>query len=157
MFPTMTIASMNPAAIQWLTIHCTATPEGRANTAAEVTAWDIERFGQPSYHRVFCLDGSVHQTLREDQRGAHTGGHNTGNIGFSYVGGTECMNAGGKPKDTRTAAQKAALEREVRDFLKRHPHAKIRGHREWPGVAKACPSFDVRAWLKSIGLGAYSA
>jgi N-acetyl-anhydromuramyl-L-alanine amidase AmpD len=113
----------------------------------------MERFGQPSYHYVVCLDGSVHQTLREDQRGAHTGGHNTGNIGISYVGGTATMNAGGKPKDTRTPKQQGALEVFVRDFLKRHPNAKVRGHRDWPGVSKACPSFDVKAWLTARGLG----
>jgi hypothetical protein len=29
--------------IKYLTVHCTATPEGRDNTAAEVTQWDIAR------------------------------------------------------------------------------------------------------------------
>lgn len=149
----MSIAYMNPAGIKFLTIHCTATPEGRDNTVAEVTAWDKERFGQPSYHYVVELDGDVVQTLREDQVGAHVGRNNTGNIGISYVGGTTTLNAGGKPKDTRTPKQQAALEVFVRNFLARHPKAKIRGHRDWPGVAKACPSFDVKAWLTARGLG----
>jgi N-acetylmuramoyl-L-alanine amidase len=99
----------------------------------------------------------VHATLRDDQLGAHTGKHNTGNLGISYVGGTECMNAGGKPKDTRTAAQKAGLERQIRAWLKAHPTIKrIRGHRQWPAVSKACPSFDVPTFLREIGLGAYA-
>jgi N-acetyl-anhydromuramyl-L-alanine amidase AmpD len=146
---------MDPAAISVVTMHCTATPEGRPNTAEEVTRWDIERFGQPSYHWVICLDGSIHQTLREDQRGAHVGGHNTGNLGISYVGGTASLNAGGKPKDTRTDAQKASQEKLLREIIGRHPHIKIRGHRDWPGVTKACPSFDTHAWLNSVGLGAH--
>lgn len=146
---------MDPNAIQFVTLHCTATPEGRPNTAEEVTQWDIERFGQPSYHYVICLDGSVHQTLREDQRGCHTALHNTGNLGISYVGGTACMNAGGQPKDTRTPEQKAAQEKVIRDILTRHPHVKIRGHRDWPHVAKACPSFDAKTFLNSIGLGGH--
>lgn len=149
------IAAMDPRAIKFLTIHCTATPEGRDNTAAEVTRWDVERFGQASYHHVIALGGLVVRTLQDNQRGAHTGGHNTGNIGVSYVGGTACMNAGGKPKDTRTAAQKTSLEKVVRDYIARFPGIKIRGHRDWPNVAKACPSFDVHAWLNSIGLGAH--
>src|SRR6476619_5314340 len=93
-----------------ITIHCTATPEGRDNTAAEVTRWDIDRFGQPSYHAVVELDGDVVRTLADDKKGAHTGGHNTSNLGISYVGGTTSLNAGAKPKDTRTEAQKAGLE-----------------------------------------------
>lgn len=151
----MPIAAMNANAINFITIHCTATPEGRDNKAAEVTRWDIERFGQPSYHYVIELDGDVVQTLRENQRGAHTGGHNTGNLGVSYVGGTTTLNAGGTPKDTRTPAQKTAMEALVRRLLAAHPNAKVRGHRDWPRVAKACPSFDTKAWLTSIGLEAH--
>ena len=135
--------------IKNLTIHCTATPEGRDNTAAEVTRWDIERFGQPSYHIVIELDGDAVRTLPDDKRGAHTGGNNTGNIGISYVGGTEKLNAGGKPKDTRTKAQKETMRKLVLEYQKKYPGIRVRGHREWPKVAKACPSFDVQAWLKA--------
>lgn len=133
--------------IKYLTIHCTATPRGRANTAEEVTAWDIKRFGQPSYHWVIELDGAVRRTLQDDQKGAHVANHNTGNVGISYVGGTETMAAGGKPADTRTPEQKAALKRLVEMYKERYPGIVIRGHRDWPGVTKACPSFDVSAWL----------
>lgn len=135
--------------IKYLTIHCTATPEGRDNTASEVTAWDIARFGQPSYHHVIELDGNAVRTLNDDQKGAHVAGHNTGNIGISYVGGTETLNAGGEPKDTRTTAQKAALKRLVQEYQAKYPGLIVRGHREWPDVHKACPSFDVSAWLRA--------
>lgn len=135
--------------IKYLTIHCTATPEGRDNTAKEVTQWDIERFGQPSYHWVIELDGDAVRTLNDDQRGAHVAKNNTGNIGISYVGGTTTLNAGAKPKDTRTPAQKATLKRLVQEYQKKYPGLIVRGHREWPGVNKACPSFDVAAWLKA--------
>lgn len=135
--------------IKYLTIHCTATPRGRDNTAKEVTQWDIERFGQPSYHHVIELDGEAVRTLRDDQRGAHTANHNTGNIGISYVGGTESLNAGGKPADTRTKAQKETMKRLVEEYKTKYPGLIVLGHREWPGVNKACPSFDVHAWLKA--------
>jgi N-acetylmuramoyl-L-alanine amidase len=151
----MAIAWIDPNKIKFITIHCTATPEGRDNTAAEVTRWDIELFGQPSYHHVFELDGDDVQTLRYDQRGAHVGKNNTGNIGLSYVGGTATMNSGAKPKDTRTDAQKRAMEARLRELLNRYPNAKVRGHRDWLGTKKACPSFDVKTWLTSIGLGKY--
>lgn len=149
----MPIAAMDPHGIKFITVHCTATPEGRPNTAAEVTQWDIARFGQPSYHYVIDLNSHIEQTLRHDQRGAHVGGHNTGNIGISYVGGTATMAAGGQPKDTRTPGQKEAMKVLLTRLIGIWPAAKIRGHRDWPGVNKACPSFDVHSWLKDVGLG----
>ena len=138
---------MDATKITHLTVHCAATPEGRDNTAEEVTQWDIARFNQPSYHWVVELDGKKVQTLRDDQKGAHTAKNNTGNIGVCYVGGTESLNSGGKPKDTRTDAQKKALKSIILSYKKKFPGISILGHNEWPGVVKACPSFDVSAWL----------
>lgn len=135
--------------IKTLTIHCAATPEGRANTAKEVNQWDIDKFGQVSYHWVIELDGKAVRGLLDTQKGCHTGMHNTGNIGICYVGGTETLNAGGKPKDTRTPAQKATMKRLVQEYKKSHPKIVVLGHRDWPAVTKACPSFNVKAWLKS--------
>lgn len=131
--------------IRFLTIHCAATPEGRDVKAETITAWDKDKFGQTSYHWVIELDGSQHRTLRDDQRGAHTGGHNTGNIGICYVGGVDRQNKA--PKDTRTRAQKETLRTLIRTYQDRYPGIVVRGHRDWPGVKKACPSFDVGAWV----------
>jgi N-acetylmuramoyl-L-alanine amidase len=133
--------------IKFLTIHCAATPEGRDNTAEEVKQWDIDRFGQPSYHWVIELDGNAVRHLEDKRKGAHVGGHNTGNIGICYVGGTMGRNAGFKPKDTRTKKQKEKLRTLVRTYQKRYPGIVVLGHNEWPGVTKACPSFNVSKWL----------
>ena len=131
--------------IKFLTIHCAATPEGRHVDAATISAWDKAKFGQTSYHHVIELDGKRVQTLKDDQKGAHVGGANTGNIGVCYVGGCDkAMN----PKDTRTPAQKASMKAVIEEYKARYPGIIIRGHRDWPGVKKACPSFDVAAWLK---------
>jgi N-acetylmuramoyl-L-alanine amidase len=135
--------------VRFLTLHCAATPEGRAHSAEEVTRWDAERFGQPSYHWVVTLDGVAHRTLPDEQRGAHVGAHNSGNIGICHVGGMDA--AMRKSKDTRTGAQRQTRLRLVRDYQAEHPGIVVLGHRDWPGVAKACPSFDVRAWLKAEG------
>ena len=136
----MTAAWMDPHKITHLTIHCAATLEGRDIKAETVGQWDIEKFGQISYHWVVTLDGIAHRTLRDDQRGAHTGGHNTGNIGICYVGGVDAKMT---PKDTRTPAQKATLRRLVAEYRDRFPALRVLGHRDWPDVKKACPSFDV--------------
>jgi len=84
------------------------------------------------------------RTLRDDQKGAHVGGANTGNIGICYVGGVD---KNGNPKDTRTPEQKTSLRTLIRTYQERYSGIVIRGHRDWPKVAKACPSFDVSKWI----------
>lgn len=132
--------------VKFLTIHCAATPDGRPVSAAIVTAWDKAKFGQTSYHWVIELDGTTVRTLRDDQKGAHVGGKNTGNIGICYVGGMDKRMTA--PKDTRTPEQKRALATLIRTYQDRYPGIIVRGHRDWPGVAKACPSFDVADWIR---------
>jgi N-acetyl-anhydromuramyl-L-alanine amidase AmpD len=75
-------------------------------------------------------------------------GHNSTSRHIVYVGGVAID--GKTPKDTRTPEQSRALEDYVRDFHSRFPSVKIVGHNEL--AAKACPSFGVQAWLKSIGI-----
>lgn len=133
--------------IRFLTIHCAATPQGRDVKAATISKWDQDKFGQTSYHWVVELDGTAVRTLPDTAKGAHVGGANSGNIGICYVGGVDSRNAA--PIDTRTPAQKATLARLVREYQAQVPGLVVRGHREWPGVRKACPSFDVAAWLKA--------
>ncbi|MFT8555387.1 MAG: N-acetylmuramoyl-L-alanine amidase [Zymomonas mobilis] len=144
---------MDDKKIHFITVHCAGTPRGRNNKAAEVSSWDIARFGEISYHHVIELDGNDVQTLRYNQRGAHVHLENTGNIGICYVGGDE---NDGKvpptPADTRTDAQKKALANRLRALKKLYPNAKILGHRDWPNVKRACPSFDVASFLKEIDL-----
>ncbi len=132
--------------VKYLTVHCAATPAGRHVTADMISKWDQAKFGQTSYHWVIELDGKAVRTLRDDQKGAHVGKNNTGNIGICYIGGVDKNNV--KPEDTRTPEQKKALATLLRTYMERYPGIVIRGHRDWPGVAKACPSFDVATWIK---------
>ena len=50
--------------------------------------------------------------------------------------------------DDDTPEQREALAAYVRDFHRRFPSARIVGHNEL--AAKACPSFDVQRWLKTV-------
>lgn len=132
--------------VKFLTIHCAATPEGRDVKAATVSQWDIARFGQVSYHWLVELDGTAVRTLDDTRKGAHVGGANTGNIGVCYVGGCD---KGMSPKDTRTPAQNRALRAIIRNYQSQYPGLIVLGHRDWPKVKKACPSFSVTQWLKA--------
>lgn len=136
--------------IRWLTVHCAATPEGRDVRPDTIAAWDKAKFGQESYHWIITLDGAMHRRLKDSERGAHTGGHNTGNIGVCYVGGMDKTMS--KPRDTKTPMQERALITLIRTYRARYPGIKILGHRDWPGVKKACPSFDVEEWMIETGI-----
>lgn len=130
-------------------LHCAATPEGRDFTVADIDRWHRQRkFDGIGYHYVIYRDGSVHPGRPVERQGAHCTGHNARSIGVCYIGG--CAADGKTPKDTRTPAQRKALERLVRELMGKYPRATVHGHNEF--AAKACPSFDVHKWLKETGI-----
>jgi N-acetyl-anhydromuramyl-L-alanine amidase AmpD len=110
---------------------------------------------------VILPNGKVEIGRGDDAVGAHVEGFNSRSWGISIVGG---LDAKGKPANTMTPAQEAALERELRAALKKYPKAVICGHRdlspdqdgdgmiepnEW---TKMCPCFDVIPWANARGL-----
>ena len=124
--------------INLIIVHCSATPEGRDVSVADIDRWHRERgFDGIGYHYVVYIDGSVHEGRPLNKVGAHCKGHNAHSIGICYIGGVDLN---GKPKDTRTLAQKDALVNLLMLLKRRFPKAVIRGHRDF--AAKACPSFD---------------
>ena len=149
--------------MQYLVIHCTATPEGREVSAAEIRRWHTapasqggRGWKQVGYTDMVHLDGRVERLVNNNEDAqvdaweVTNGAADYNNVSrhIVYVGG--CDKAG-KPKDTRTEAQREALKRYVEDFHRRFPQIRIVGHHELnPG--KACPSFDVPTWLRSIGI-----
>ncbi len=150
--------------LKYLMIHCTATPEGREVTKADIIRWHTSAkskggrgWSKAGYSDVIYLDGSLHNITPFNQDdivdpweltyGAR--GFNGITRHFVYVGGTEKNNVR-KAKDTRTDFQKEALEAYVRYMILRHPDIQVLGHNQV--AAKACPSFDVPIWLCSIGI-----
>ena len=111
---------------------------------------------QGGYTDLIHLDGSVERLVpnNEDRtvdpweitNGAR--GYNATSRHIAYAGGVAAD--GTTPCDTRTPQQKSALEHYVRDFVARFPGAAVVGHNEL--AAKACPSFDVQAWLRETGI-----
>lgn len=149
--------------LSYLVLHCTATPEGREVTAGEIRSWHTgpvckggRGWRQVGYTDMIHLDGSVERLVANNEDAYVDGWEVTnGAVGYNgcsrhvvYVGGIDRDTL--MPRDTRTPAQLDAMRDYVVDFHRRFPEVKIVGHNEI--AAKACPCFDVRKWLKEIGL-----
>ena len=151
--------------MKYLVLHCTATPEGREVTSGEIRHWHTDPVSkggrgwkQVGYTDLIHLDGTVERLVQNNEdaevdpwevtNGA--AGYNSVSRHVVYAGGL--AKDGKTAKDTRTAAQLKAMTAYVREFHERFPQIKIVGHRDLPGVKKACPGFDVKAWLASIGI-----
>jgi hypothetical protein len=148
--------------LKYLIIHCTATPAGRDVSAGDIRKWHlspVEKGGrgwkQVGYSNLFTLSG-LNTVLVGDNgdswvdAGEITNGA-TGMNGCSkhivYAGGTDMQ---GHPEDTRTERQKKTMAEFVTAFVKQHPDVLVAGHCRFAN--KACPSFDVGKWCRSIGI-----
>lgn len=133
--------------INEIIVHCSATPEGRDFTVADITRWHKKRgFTTIGYHYVIYRDGSIHNGRDINVGGAHCIGHNAHSIGICYIGG--CKTDGHTPKDTRTEEQKKTLLSMLKKLRVIYPKAKIYGHRDFAN--KACPSFDATKEFQNI-------
>lgn len=161
---------MSRSATDAIVIHCTATLAHQDFRREEIEAMHKRRgFRQIGYHFLIDLDGTVEIGRKpSDSVGAHVQSFNDRTLGIAYVGGLRSADA--KPADTRTEAQRAAMEKLCRDLVKKYPKAVILGHRdlspdldkdgtvepqEW---MKQCPCFNAGPWARSLSLpgGVYS-
>lgn len=153
---------MKPEQIDSIVIHCSATRSGQDVRAADIDKWHKERgFNEIGYHYVIDLDGSVEfgRALPKDGAHCNTSGlsglsYNKHSIGICYVGG---LDANGNPADTRTDAQKIAMQELVLRLMDKYPIVEVIGHRDaspdknGDGVIsrnewiKQCPCFDVKS------------
>ena len=144
--------------ITGIVIHCSATPEGSDIDSDTIRHWHTtpkdmggRGWSDIGYHYIIRLDGTVERGRDEERIGAHVRGHNKDSIGICYIGG---LNKEGKPKDTRTEAQKHALLMLTESLCDKYPIQSIKGHRDYSedqnkdGVIekwewmKSCPCFD---------------
>lgn len=130
--------------IKFIVVHCTA-------TTPDAKIQDIQRYWKetlgwknPGYHYLTKRNGQVIQLQDESKIANGVKGYNANSIHLSYIGGVD---KDGKPKDNRTIEQKEAMFEKLVELSERYPKAQILGHCDFPGVRKACPSFDTRSWL----------
>lgn len=134
-------------AIKYIAIHCTATPQ--TTTVESILNYWRRRLGwkNPGYHFIVLPNGSYRNLLPVEQVSNGVQGFNSETINISYIGG---IDANGRPMDNRTHAQKQCLLRLIKDMKAKFPKAIVQGHRDFPGVKKACPSFNAKQEYANI-------
>lgn len=127
--------------------HTTPKPEGRG--------WsDI------GYHFVLRRDGVEEVGRPVARAGAHVAGHNDHTIGMCLVGGREddTPDTAGLTEEQKqemlwefnyTEPQITGLVAWVARMRSEYGPVKVLGHRDYPGVTKRCPGFDVRAFFRT--------
>lgn len=131
-----------------IVLHCSATRAIQNITAADIRKWHKDKgWSDIGYHYVIRRNGMMEKGRLMGEIGSHVQGHNLDSIGICLVGGLN--NDTWKPENNFTAAQWATLLKLVRELILIYPKAKILGHRDFPGVKKACPCFNARVWARS--------
>lgn len=135
--------------INEIILHCSATPEGKDYTVANIKQWHLARgFSDVGYHYIIYRDGSIHEGRKVSSIGAHCTGHNSNSIGICYIGG--CDIYGKKGKDTRTPQQKESLVKLVKELMLRYGLSKYNVHCHNEYAAKECPSFKIEQFRNEI-------
>jgi N-acetyl-anhydromuramyl-L-alanine amidase AmpD len=132
----------------YIAIHCSATPPSYDIGAEEIRLWHVRDNGWSDigYHFVIRRDGTLQAGRALEDVGAHVRGYNSVSVGICMVGG---INQAGEPEDNFTDAQWSMLYSLTVALVLRYPKATVMGHRDFTGVTKACPSFDVMPWWAS--------
>lgn len=138
-----------------ISIHCSATkanldfygPQATADIGVkEITQWHKERgFNTIGYHFVIRRNGIIEIGRDLNKAGAHVANHNSNSIGICLVGGVDSK---GKAENNYTKEQWDSLLELVKALRLKFPKTVIKGHRDYPNVAKECPCFEVKEWCK---------
>lgn len=133
--------------IKYLVVHCTATPQSTKIESIQ-NYWRTHlEWRSPGYHKVVKANGEV-VTLADDEAVCNgVAGFNSVSLHVSYIGGVDSR---AYAFDNRTQGQKDALSQVLHQWRAKYPTAKIQGHRDFPNVKKACPSFDAIAEYSHI-------
>lgn len=128
--------------ITLIIVHCSANKAGSALRMADIDRDHRSRGWKGcGYHYVIPTDGTIEAGRPEEMVGAHCRNHNKYSIGVCYIGGLAAD--GVTPADTRTEAQKNALQKLLADLQRRYPRALVLGHCELDWRKPHCPGFGV--------------
>jgi len=133
--------------IKYIVVHCTATPQ-TAKVANIVNYWKNNLgWKSPGYHILIDAEGILNRLQNDNLPTNGVAGYNSNSLHVSYIGGVD---AKGNPSDNRTDAQKQSLLKVLKEWKQKYPKATIQGHKDFPNVKKACPSFDAKKEYSSL-------
>lgn len=147
-----------------IVVHGAWTKPGVDVGVEEIREWHRDRgFSDIGYHYVIRRDGTVEEGRSIKKPGAHVKGHNSDTIGICLVGGRD-------DEGHHTDGLEELAKQEILwqfNYSRRQMFAldelvlkleaelggpvKKTGHRDFPGVAKRCPGFDVAAYFNGRG------
>ena len=154
--------------VDWLVVHTAACRADMDIGVKEIRHLHLLRgFSDVGYHYIIRRDGTYEKGRTDTTPGAHARGYNMHSLGICLIGGTTKGLSGNaiptaadwyanyatnRPaaENNYTPAQFKTLRKILADLKVTHPDAEILGHCDLPGVAKACPCFDVREWLATL-------
>ena len=129
--------------IKYINVHCTggsqdATPENIQKY------WRRKGWKHDGYHYIIDYLGKL-TCLEPPQHPSNGVRHyNKHSLNIAWIGG--------KHEDNRTALQIRTLANTLRVLRSMYPDAEIKGHRDFPKVAKSCPRFDVAEFIEEMDL-----
>lgn len=132
--------------IKYIVVHCTATPPDTTIESILKYWKDNNGWKNPGYHYIIKRSGEIVRLFPEEKISNGVKGFNQNSVHISYIGG---IDKHGNPFDNRTPEQIEAMFSKLIELSEKYPGATILGHRDFPGVTKRCPSFDVRQWLEN--------
>ena len=140
---------MRRRSTDYIVLHCSATPPAADIGAAEIRQWHKAKgWDDIGYHLVIRRNGAVEEGRSLEEIGSHVRNHNASSVGICLVGGVDARQ---RPRTNFTAAQWSALKNRLADLQSRFPSGRVIGHRDFPGVTKACPCFDAIDWAEANG------
>ena len=131
-------------------IHCAYTKPSMDIGVEEIEEWHKARgFKSPygvscGYHFVIKRDGTIETGRELKSAGAHARGHNAHSIGVCLSGG---MGRKGGEDSNFTYQQYDSLRTLCQKLKEDFPGVAFHGHRDFS--SKACPCFDVKAFMGS--------
>lgn len=135
----------------FIVVHCAATGPSQDIGVKEIRKWHVEERGwlDVGYHFVIRRNGTIELGRPLWAIGSHVLNYNRTSVGICLVGGTP----DGQPnveENNFTDEQRAALETLTVMLSGLYPLAVVQGHRDFKGVQKFCPSFDVKPWFHDL-------
>lgn len=137
------------AQTDFIVVHCAATKASMDIGVREIRQWHVQKgWLDIGYHFVIRRNGTVEDGRPHNVVGAHVEGFNSRSLGICLAGGIDDK---GKPQENFTTEQYNSLKLLLLAQTRQYPQATIVGHNDL-FKGKACPSFKVSDWLRSVGI-----